>query len=290
VHGFATDRGGDHDGLSATAADDQEGPVVSRTDVQQSDALDHGVRLGLAAYGLVHLLVAYTAVRVAFGDQAKANQQGALDTLARSPGGQLGLWVVALGFFVLLLWQAFEAVLGHQREDGAKKAGKRVVSAGKAVVYLALGVTAVKKAAGSSSSSSGTDSTTARLMSAPGGQVLVGIVGLVILGIAGFLVWKGLTERFTKDLDSEATLKSRRTAIVWLGKIGYAAKGVALGVVGILFLTAAVKFQPKRSGGLDQALKTLLDQPFGPFLLLAVALGLGCFGLYCLAWARHLDR
>ena len=264
--------------------------MVSRTDVQQSDALDHGVRLGLGAYGLVHLLVAYTAVRLAFGDHAKADQQGALSTLARSPGGQLGLWVAAAGFFALVLWQAFEAVLGHQRDDGAWKAGKRVVSAGKAVVYLALGVTAVKKAAGSSSGSSGTDSTTARLMAAPGGQVLVGIVGLVILVIAGFLAWKGLTERFTKDLDSEAKLKSRRTPIVWLGRIGYTAKGLALGVVGVLFTAAAVRFEPKRSGGLDQALKTLLAQPFGPYLLLAVALGLGCFGLYCFAWARHLDR
>jgi hypothetical protein len=264
--------------------------VVSRTDVQQSDALDHGVRLGLAAYGLVHLLVAYTAVRLAFGDHAKADQQGALDTLARSPGGQLVLWVVAFGFFALVGWQLFEALLGHQRDDGAKKAGRRVVSAGKAVVYLALGVSALKKAVGSSSSSSGTDSTTARLMGAPGGQVLVGLVGLVILGIAGFLVWKGLSERFTRDLDSEAKLKSRRTPIVWLGKIGYAAKGVALGVVGVLFTAAAVTFEPKKSGGLDQALKTLLDQPFGPVLLAAVALGLGCFGLYCFAWARHLDR
>jgi hypothetical protein len=263
--------------------------VVSRTDVQQSDALDHGVRLGLVAYGVVHLLVGYTAVRLALGDHAKADQQGALSTLAQSSGGRVGLWVVALGFFALVLWQAFEALLGHVREDGAKRLGKRVTSAGKVVVYLALGVTAVKQAVGDSSSS-GTDSTTARVMSEPGGRWLVGIAGLVILGIAGFLVWKGLSERFTKDLDSEATLKTRRTPIVWLGKIGYAAKGVALGVVGVLFTTAAVRFEPKKSGGLDQALKTLLAQPFGPVLLVAVALGLGCFGLYCFAWARHLDR
>jgi hypothetical protein len=118
----------------------------------------------------------------------------------------------------------------------------------------------------------------------------VGAVGLVIIGVACYLVHKGLAEKFTKDLDSEAQLKTRRTPIVWLGKIGYAAKGVSLGIVGILFVTAAVTFEPKKSGGLDQALKTLLAQPFGQVLLIAVALGLGCFGLYCFAWARHLDR
>ena len=264
--------------------------MVTRTDVEQSDALDTGVRLGLLAYGVVHLLVGYTAARLALGDGGKADQKGALSTLAQSPGGGLVLWVVAVGFFALVAWQGFEALFGHAADDGAKKLGKRVASAGKAAVYLVLGVSAVQKAMGTSSSSSGTDSTTARVMRAPGGQLVVGAVGLTIIGIGCFLVWKGLSERFTKDLDGEAQLKSRRTAIVWLGKVGYAAKGVALGIVGILFTTAAVTFEPRKSGGLDQALHTLLGQPFGPVLLLAVALGLGCFGLYCFAWARHLDR
>jgi hypothetical protein len=271
--------------------EEQGGPrVVTRTDIEQSDALDHAVRLGLVAYGVVHLLVGYTAARLALGAHAKADQQGALSTLARSPGGTIGLWVVAVGFFALVAWQGFEALLGHASDDGAALLVKRVGSGGKAVVYLVLGVSAVQKASGTSSSSSGTDSTTAKVMAAPGGQLLVGAVGLGIIAIGGYLVWRGLTEKFTKDLDGEAQVKDRRTPIVWLGKVGYAAKGVALGVVGILFTSAAVQFEPKKSGGLDQALKTLLQQPFGPALLLAVALGLGCFGLYCFAWARHLDR
>jgi hypothetical protein len=242
------------------------------------------------AYGVVHLLVAYTALRLALGDHGKADQQGALDALAQSPAGLVGLWVVAIGFFALVVWQATEVVVGHAGDDGAKLAAKRVGSAGKAVVYLVLGLSAASKAVGRSSNSSGTDSTTAKVMSAPGGQVVVGAVGLVVIGIGAWLVYKGLAEKFTKDLDAGASRSDRRTAIIGLGKVGYAAKGVSLAIVGILFATAAVKFQPKKSGGLDQALKTLLAQPFGPYLLAAVALGLGCFGRYCFAWARHLDR
>jgi hypothetical protein len=264
--------------------------VVSRTDIEQSDAVDHGVRLGLSAYGLVHLLLAYTAVRLAFGDHERANQQGALSKLAQQPGGQLGLWVVAAGFFCLVAWQAYEALMGHVSEDGLKRTGKRLGSAGRAVVYLALGVTAVQKAAGSSSNSSGTDSTTAKVMQAPGGQLLVGAVGLGILAVACFLVYLGLSERFTQQLDVEARTRGRRTPIVWLGRVGYTAKGLTLGLVGVLFTIAAAQFEPKKSGGLDQALRTLLQQPLGPYLLLAMALGLACFGLYCFAWARHLDR
>ncbi len=264
--------------------------MVTRTDVQQSDTLDTGVRVGLVAYGVVHLLVAYTALRIALGGGGKADQQGALGTLARSPGGQVTLWVVAVGFFALVVWQGFEAAVGHQREDGTKRVLKRVASGVKAVVFLLLGVSAIQKATGSSSGSSGTDSRTAQVMSASGGRILVGLVGLVIVGAGAYLVYKGLAEKFTKRLDSRATSGDRSTPIVLLGKVGYAAKGVALAVVGLLFVTAAVQFEPQKSGGLDQALHTLVRQPFGPVVLVAVALGLGCYGLFSFAWARHLDR
>ena len=75
-----------------------------------------------------------------------------------------------------------------------------------------------------------------------------------------------------------------------LGKVGYIAKGVAIGLVGVLFVYAAVTHDPKKSGGLDQALHEVLEQPFGPFLLVAIALGIACYGLFCFARARHLSR
>ena len=76
----------------------------------------------------------------------------------------------------------------------------------------------------------------------------------------------------------------------WLGRVGHVAKGIALGVVGGLFLYAAVTHEPDKSGGLDQALRTVLDQPFGPFLLGAMGLGFAAYGVFCLVKARYLDR
>jgi hypothetical protein len=60
--------------------------------------------------------------------------------------------------------------------------------------------------------------------------------------------------------------------------------------VGSLFLYAAHTHDARRSGGLDAALREVLQQPLGPWLLTAVALGIGCYGLFCLARARHLSR
>ena len=265
----------------------------------QSDALDHGVRLGLVAYGVVHLVIAGTALDMAVtggGGGGSASQNGALAEMADTPLGAGLLYVVAVGFGALVLWQLAEAVLGHRDAEGGKRAFKRVASAAKAVVYAVLAFSAAKVATSDGSGGGGkgrqgsTDNMTAQLMSAPLGQVLVGLVGVGVIAVGAYLAYKGWAEKFTKRLDGRATSGDRRKPIVLLGKVGHIAKGVSLAAVGSLFVAAAVQHDPRESGGLDVALHGMLRQPFGPYLLGAVALGLACFGLFCLAWARHLDR
>ena len=75
-----------------------------------------------------------------------------------------------------------------------------------------------------------------------------------------------------------------------LGKVGYIAKGVAIAIVGGLFCYAAITHDAKKSGGLDQALQTVLEQPFGQVLLTAIALGIAAYGVFCFARAKHLSR
>jgi fumarate reductase subunit D len=262
-------------------------------EAQQSDWVDHAARVGLLAYGVVHLVIAWLALQLAFGDRkGSASSQGAVHELAQQPFGRILVWAVGLGMVLLALWQGIEALFGHRAHDGKERLSKRLASAGKAVVYAAIAVSAVKAAVGSSSSSSEkkTDSLTARVMDLPAGQVLVAAVGLAILGMGGYFVVLAWTEKFAKELNAEGTSGSSGTAYLWLGKVGYTAKGVAFGIVGSLFLYAAFTHDPHKSGGLDQALTELLDKPMGPFLLALVAAGIGCFGLFCFARARHLSR
>jgi hypothetical protein len=165
-----------------------------------------------------------------------------------------------------------------------------VTSAGKVVLYASLAFSALKTALGSSSGSGGTDGLTARLMQLPGGPLLVGAVGVGVLVVAGFLGYRGVSEGFRSKLRSEGQTGKDGRAYVICGKVGYVGKAVALAIVGALFLVAAVTEDPKKSGGLDVALRKLLSEPFGGPMLLLVALGFACFGVFCFAWARHLDR
>ena len=143
---------------------------------------------------------------------------------------------------------------------------------------------------GSGSSGGGTDSTTAKLMDLPAGQASSASSGWGSSAYGANLVRQAYTEKFAKKLSAEGKSGETGTAYVWFGKIGYTAKGIAIVIVGALFGYAAITHEANKSGGLDQALTEVLDQPFGPGLLVAIALGFGCFGLFCFAQARHLSR
>jgi hypothetical protein len=67
-----------------------------------------------------------------------------------------------------------------------------------------------------------------------------------------------------------------------LGAVGSWARAVVLVLVGVFVCSAAVTFDPRKARGLDAALRTLADRPYGPYLLGAVALGLACYGAYVL--------
>lgn len=274
---------------SAPGTGDQFQRVGESTDL--SDWLDHAIRFGLVAYGFVYLMIAWLAAQLALGKPAgKASAKGALAQLADESFGLVLLWAIAVGLFLLVLWRLLEAAAGHRDRDGGDRVRARLMSLGKAVLYGAIGVSAVGIAVGNRGSSHGPKAITARLMDLPAGPWIVGLVGLGIVGYGAALVWRGCTDDFLEHLDGEGRSGDTGRAYTWFGRVGYVAKGVAFGIVGCLVGYAAITHEPRKSGGLDQALREVLDRPFGPALLLAIAAGIGCYALFCFAWARHLSR
>lgn len=250
------------------------------------------VRFGIVAYGVVHLVVAVLALQLALGERSGgAGGAGALATLAEQPFGRFVLWAVAAGMGLLVLWRLLDLLAGHRGEEGAALWGHRSGDLLTGAVYGVLGFAAARAATGGGGSSgSASDSLTARLLDLPGGQLLVGLVAAAIVGYAGALVRRGVSRSLADELHPEGRRGEAGLAYLALGRVGYVAKGAAVGVVGVLFGIAAVTHEADKSGGLGQALYSLLRQPFGPWLLGLVAVGIGCYGLFCFAQARHLWR
>jgi hypothetical protein len=246
-------------------------------------------RVGLVAYGVVHLLVAYLAVRVATGGGAKADKTGALQTIAEQPAGRFALWVLTAGLAALTLWQLAEAGWGHQRRyPPRRRTLQRLVSLGEAAVAGALAFSAFKVASGKAGKSKGEKAAFVdRVFDWPAGELLVAVVGLGIVAISVYLVHRGMTKRFVEDLDLAGAEPHARDAAVRFGQVGWTALGVAYGIIGLLVTYSAATYDPEKATGMDTALKTLAGQPYGTVLLLVVAAGLACFGAYCLFDARY---
>ncbi|MET1006592.1 MAG: DUF1206 domain-containing protein [Propionibacteriaceae bacterium] len=263
---------------------DASDEISADTDaVRRSTGYHALVGVGLVSFGIVHLVLAWLAVRVAFGQSGDASQQGALKELSQQPFGLVLLWVMAVGLLVLAVWQVIEAVVVRAGQKSAKRVRRRLSSIGRAVVYLVLSISAARVALGAGSSSGKSEDTvSARLMSVPFGRVLVAIVGVIIISVGVSQIVKGVRRKFTDDLDGVTGQAPLR-----LGTVGYCAKGVALAIIGGLFGWAALSYDPEKAGGMDAALSTLRGQPFGAVLLTAMAAGLAAFGLYCFYWARH---
>ena len=263
-----------------------------------SDALEHLARVGLIAYGVVHLLIAWLAIQLAWfgGGGASADQSGAMATLAESPVGKPLLWVLGVGLIALALWQAAEVLRwrsgwsasGKARTEALKNSGKAL---GKAVIYVALAVLAIRFATGGGQSSSQSQQdTTAGVFGWPGGQFLVGAAGLVLIGAGVWHIRKGLTKHFLKQIDTTGCSAGAIRLVTRLGQIGFPGKGVALAGVGGLLVWAAVTFDPAKAQGLDGALHAILGLPFGQILLALVAVGIAAFGAFCFVRARYPER
>jgi hypothetical protein len=244
-------------------------------------------RAGLTARGVLYILIGWVAILVALGQTSQeAVQQGALQLLAGQPYGLVLLWVLGIGFAGYALWRLSEAAFGVTGEGYG--VGPRLKSLVRALIYAFfayLTFTIIFGAGGGSQTGQQQD-LTGKVMHHSGGRWLVGIVGLIIV-IAGLvLVVEGIRRKFMKFLELSQLSPRTRRLVERLGMIGTAARGVVFALAGVLVVEAAVAYQPSKAGGIDKALLTLRNQPFGEFLLILAALGLITFGVYGLCEAR----
>lgn len=245
-------------------------------------------RAGFIGYGVVHLLFAWLALQIAFGNPAaEGDQSGALRTLAAQPLGKFLVGAIAVGMLAMAIWQALEASVGH-RSEGRDRTKERLLSAARTVVYLWLAWTAYKVVSNANSdSASQQEELTARLMQSSGGRWLIGLAGLVLAGIGVGMAIYGIKKKFLKRLKTGEMSPGALQLARRLGVAGYAARGAAFAVTGLLVVLAAVNYDPEKARGLDTALRTLRDQSYGPILLALIALGIAAFGVYCFLQSRY---
>ncbi|WP_217182717.1 DUF1206 domain-containing protein [Streptomyces sp. AC495_CC817] len=252
---------------------------------RRSTVFRRTARAGFVVLGVMHMIIGAVAIAIAAGAGGDADQDGAMEQVRSTPVGGMLLLAIAAGLLALAVWQIAGSSL-LSAPDATKKWGRRAKGIGISLSYLVIAAMALVYALGGRADSEDAQQTlSARILQAPGGMLLLVLVGLCVGAVGCGFVVGAFTRAFEKTMDiPDGALGAGIRA---LGIAGYLAKGVAVVATGGLFVAAAVTQDPQKAAGLDGALRSLVALPWGRAILWAVAAGLIVYGVFCLARARY---
>lgn len=262
---------------------------------------DRGARAGLAARGLVYLVLAYLVARIAAGalgqgsTSKSASGPGVAQAIAAQDGGRVVLVVLGIGLVCYALFSLLDAVLHHDDESPtAKRWGDRFLSVWGFVVYGGFAgyclVTAASNSAGkqrASQSNHKQEQWSARVLRWPAGWLWLGGLGVVLLVIAAFLISRCARRSFAERLDRDAMSPGWWRTAMTLGVVGYLGRAGLFAIVGWFVLSAAIEDDPVKGQGVDGSARMLADGLGGAYLLGAIAAALFGYGLYMFVEARY---
>ena len=251
--------------------------------------LETAGRIGYAFKGVLYVLLGVLAVDTALEGGDTEGQQGALAAVAESPFGNVLLTVLGIGLAAYALWRLAMAFLDPEREGSdAEGWAHRIGYAISGFAYGSLAFAAYRIVrGGGSSEGNGAEEGAQTALSLPGGRWVLALVAIAILGYGVYELVRAKRASFMDKLALSGEAAQHRQSVERLGRAGLAARGVVYSIIGFLLGTAAFQADPNEAVGLDGALSTLRDQPYGAVLLGLVGLGLAAYGLYCFVNARY---
>jgi hypothetical protein len=246
-------------------------------------------RIGLAAKGVVYLIVGALAIQAALGTGGEVtDQDGALRAVLRQPFGTLLLGVLAAGLIAYMAWRVVQAVFNPEHEPRDVKGwSKRAFRFGSGIVYGALGLAAAKLLVGYRMDDRSPSDWTAMVMRQPLGKWLVVAGGLAIAGYGVARIAKAWKGELKKQLVLDGHAAGARRWVLGIGRIGQAARGVVFVVIGCYAFFAGWHTNAEEAKGLGEALRAIERAPYGPYLLAAVAAGLIAYGLFQFVEAKY---
>jgi hypothetical protein len=248
-------------------------------------------RLGFAAIGVVYLLMGVLALLAASGQQqgAHTDKREAVQHLQDLPGGRVLLGLMAVGLVGYIIWRFTQAIIDTERKgSGAKGIGTRLWYIISGLFYGSLALYAGRLALHGRAETGGGDASrtfTATVLSWPGGDWLVMLAGVIIVGAGLYQIYRAYSGRFQKDVNASRLPAGQQQLVYRTGQVGFTARGIVLGLIGYFFVQAGRQSRAGAVGSTDEAFDLLATM--GPAVLGVVAAGLVAFGLHMLVQAKY---
>jgi hypothetical protein len=254
--------------------------------VATNPAVNILIRVGDGARSYLFIVMGLLALQIALGKISQtADYQGAIAATADKPLGKFLLIVLLIGLVIYVLWALAAAIFDLLHVGlGLKGLFKRTVLFINAVIYGLLIPTLVVYISGGSTQTGSQNFSIGKLASTifliPFGKWLVAAIGIALF-IGGLVtLFSGLRRNFDKEASSYSLSPGQVTWIKRVGRFGTVAYGAIIALIGALFFTAFTQADPYKATGIDGALLSLINLPYGRWRLGLIAMGLVSYGIY----------
>lgn len=250
-------------------------------------------RLGYAARGIIYFVIGLLAFLLAFGYGGKTtDQQGAISVIGTQPAGRILLWLVLIGLVCYSLWGLIRVIfnpfhLGHDAKGFAVRIGYLVSATAYGLLVIP---TYALISGGAQPTQSGAQQGQIQqyadqILVMPFGQLLVGIIGIILILVGLMQFFQGLSSGFDRRIHLTKLNPVQLRRVRFLGRLGAIARGIVFALIGFFIVMAAYTANSQQIKGFDSTLTYIVQQPYGGWLMGVVALGLISLGLYSLCMA-----
>ena len=246
-------------------------------------------RVGYIAKGVIYAVIGFLALREAVGAGGRSTDpSGAIHSIGTQPFGGVMLALLAVGLACYALWKVVQGVKDPDgKGSDAHGIVRRAAYVGSGALYGLLAYTSAQSIFGAEDTSEDAATASAMALQPPVGPILVGLVGVVVVAVGLYQLYAAYEAKFRDDLRLTQMGEAEERWVIYAGRIGTAARAVAIGVAGAFLLLAAYQSDPSEARGLGAALETVQHQPLGPYMLGTIATGHLLYGAFMFAIARY---